>query len=594
MLLTFGVDKSINWLFPEGQDMYRRLIEAVHAGIYVADPQGKLLYVNHAFVNILGFNTKDEVIGLNLADRLSMDFVSCDCFLRQMKNKGFVTDCEIKSRRKDGSEVILSVTSNYIRNEKEEVIGIEGVFSDITEKKRLEHTMRMMANAVDQTADHVMITDKEGIIQYVNSAFEHTTGFTKTEVLGETPRILKSGRHPLQYYQTLWSTILSGQVFRSVTINKKKNGCFYYANQTITPIKDEKCELTHFVSVWEDISERIRLENLLKIEKEKFEEVIGFDEKISSIRKFERLFDFVVEKTCKILEAKKCSIMLLDHQNQELCLKASKGLGEGFLKMSAVKLGEPIAGWVAKEGRPLLVKDIEKDGCFQRPSKPVYESKSFMVAPIKLDERLTGVINVADKCSAENLKIFNEVDLKILLAIAREVAVAIENVKLYKELNYLTIVDPLTRIYNYRYLSRSLDYEIERANRFSMPLSLIMLDVDNFKDHNDTFGHLNGDQLLKNIGAILHEHLREIDVICRYAGDEFVVILPGTDIHGAKQAAEKMRVVIEKRLLENQVTVSIGVAPYARGRTRHDLILVADRALYQAKQTGKNQVCAFI
>jgi len=124
-----------------------------------------------------------------------------------------------------------------------------------------------------------MITGKEGFIQFVNSAFEKTTGYRKEEVLGKTPKILRSGKQPREYYEKLWDTILTGNIFCAHTINKKKSGEFYVADQTISPVINKAGDITHFVAIWKDITEQDRLEEQLIEERHKLEEIVGFDEK---------------------------------------------------------------------------------------------------------------------------------------------------------------------------------------------------------------------------------------------------------------------------------------------------------------------------
>lgn len=456
--------------------------------------------------------------------------------------------------------------------------------------KDFHMTIQTLIKAVEQTGDNVMITDKAGIIQYVNPAFAKTTGYSKAEVLGKTPKILQSGKHDKGYYEELWSTILSGKIFRAQTTNKNKKGKCYVADQTISPIVDESGEITHFVSVWKDITKRMKLEEQLRIERQKLEEVIGFDEKVSGMRKFDKLIDFVVEKSAKILEANKCSVMLLDQANDVLILKGAVGLKQENMIKARVRMGESIAGIVAQEEEGVLVKNIETDQKYKRKNKSSYTGNSFISVPIKLHDKFIGVINVADKDSHYE-KTFNATDFKILKSIAREVAVAIENVRLYKELNYLTITDSLTQIYNLRQFKKSLHHEINRANRFSGPLSLMMIDVDDLKSYNDTFGHLEGNELLKKISAILKENLREIDIACRFGGDEFAVILPETDVQGAEIAAHKIIKKVEKFPFKRKITLSIGLAIRGNKMNSHDLIRKADSALYMAKDKGKNGLC---
>ena len=457
-------------MYPESQDMFRRFVEASQSGIYMADAKGNLFYVNNGFVRILGYKSKDEVIGLNLANELYLNPKDREEFLNRMKEKGFVRNYEVQNVRKDGTVVILSATSNFLWDERGQVMGVEGVVYDITFNKKLEEA--------------------------------------------------------------------------------------------------------------------------LLTEKRKLEEILGFDEKISSIRKFDALIDFIVEKVSNILEVQRCSLMLVDENANELCIQGAIGLEAEIIKQTRMKLGEPIAGIVAQEGQPLLVKNIEYEKRFRRANRKGYIGRSFMVVPIKLEERLIGVLNVADKKSSLNREeVFTEIDLKILCAVAREVAVAVENVKLYKELNFLTVTDPLTQIFNYRHFSQTLDFELKRLHRVQENLALIMMDVDDFKSYNDTFGHLEGDTLLKEISKILKSHLRETDIVCRYAGDEFAIILPNTDAEGARNVAEKVREMISKHLFKRKVTASLGVAVYCDQLNQREFIMKADQALYQAKEEGRNKVC---
>ena len=174
--------------------------------------------------------------------------------------------------------------------------------------------------------------------------------------------------------------------------------------------------------------------------------------------------------------------------------------------------------------------------------------------------------------------------------IVRQIGIAIENAKLYRELKFLSLTDPLTGIYNYRYFTQSLDYEIVRAKRYGRSLSFLMIDIDQFKSYNDTLGRQEGDKLLKSVAKTIKHNIWETDMVCRYAGDEFAVILPETDAAQARMTAGKITKNISTLPARRMITVSIGIAQWDPHTNRYELIRRADSHLYKAKQQGKNQV----
>ena len=470
--------------------------------------------------------------------------------------------------------------------------------------QQTEPTIKILSTALERIADNVMITNRQGIIEYVNPAFESTTGYSVQEAVGQTPKILRSGQHNAEYYHALWETILAGNVFRATTTNKKKNGDIYYADQTISPVHDEKGEILCFVSVWKDITERFKAEEKLKhlneqliFEKKKLEQVLSLEAGLHRILELHKLIDFVVEKICAVLEAEKCSVMFIDHESKELCIKGHQGIEESRIEGDLLKVGDHFEHLIKryhKTETPSSTKEttalsIESQNNFSKIDGTVYQSKTFLSVPIELKDHLLGILNVSHKKGKEENH-FTDLDLKILFMIVRQVRIAIENAKLYRQLKYLTMTDPLTGIYNYRYFAQTLDYEIARAKRYKRALSFLMIDIDQFKSYNDAFGHLEGDKLLKTVVRTIQQNVRQTDVVCRYAGDEFAVILPETDSNQAGTTAEKIRKAIAQMSAREPISVSIGVAQCTPNTDRYELIQRADSHLYKAKRQGKNQI----
>ena len=191
------------------------------------------------------------------------------------------------------------------------------------------------------------------------------------------------------------------------------------------------------------------------------------------------------------------------------------------------------------------------------------------------------------------------VDKDKVMILSHQFALALRRVVLYQKIEQIAIHDHLTGVYTRRYVLERFEEEIRRAQMRKINLSFLMLDVDFFKNFNDQYGHLTGDQILKEIGAIIKASIREIDIAGRYGGEEFCVVLPDTDHAGALLAAERIRSSVEKNSIKAydtivKATVSIGVATFPlHGSLRDELLDKADWALYRAKKSGRNRVSAF-
>ena len=183
------------------------------------------------------------------------------------------------------------------------------------------------------------------------------------------------------------------------------------------------------------------------------------------------------------------------------------------------------------------------------------------------------------------------------MAVGETIKLSLYNLKLREELREQAIHDPLTGLCNRRYLEENLARELHRARRGNSPLCVVMLDLDNFKPFNDTFGHDAGDSLLRELGQVLREKLRKSDISCRYGGDEFVLVLPDSSLADTQQRVEQIRALVKELRIRtgdprlDTITVSAGIASAPEhGSTAAELLQAADNAMYAAKQAGGNCV----
>lgn len=312
----------------------------------------------------------------------------------------------------------------------------------------------------------------------------------------------------------------------------------------------------------------------------------------------EELYETILAKSSELVGAERGSLMILDNKNKVLSIKASKGIDKKVLDSLRVKMGEGISGSIAAKGLPVIVRNIE-DEVPAWKNKPRYKTKSFISIPLKLENRVIGVINVSDKLSGD---VFSEEDLHLLLSFANYASIALERGAYYsmsEELKMLSMTDPLTGLFNRRYFKERLFEEVERVKRHNECFTAFMIDIDNFKSFNDRYGHLAGDEILKGVSKAIRDAVRSMDVVSRYGGEEFAVILPHTDKKDSVVIAERIRKGVEgfkpmSGLFTEWPTISLGVAEFPGDANNiDDLINKADRAMYLAKRMGKNRVIMY-
>jgi diguanylate cyclase (GGDEF)-like protein len=244
-------------------------------------------------------------------------------------------------------------------------------------------------------------------------------------------------------------------------------------------------------------------------------------------------------------------------------------------------------GRALMRGRTLVENEIgqsDRERLFQ-------DARSRMCIPLVSFGQRIGVLIL---CNAKS-DTFEAADQQSLESVADICATAIQNAHHVERVRQLAYIDGLTGIFNRRYFEMRIAEEIERARRFDTRMAIIMIDIDQFKRLNDEFGHLLGDEVLRQVSSIFSQHLRKIDVVCRYGGEEFIIALSQTDPESAFRVAEKLRKVVagwQFPGVPRSVTISAGVAVLPEdGINRDDLVKAADSALYMAKQSGRNRVC---
>ncbi|MBI5542373.1 MAG: diguanylate cyclase [Deltaproteobacteria bacterium] len=291
------------------------------------------------------------------------------------------------------------------------------------------------------------------------------------------------------------------------------------------------------------------------------------------------------------------AVMLVDETGSELQVAASFGYSTRSLADFRLPVGSGASGLAAKTREAVYVPDLKNDPRYlQGPHDPAGES-SLLAVPMFCKEKLVGALNFV----RFKKRGFSDNDIVLLQLVATQAAMAIVNARLYTETLELTHIDPLTGLFNRRKLFNHLEMEVARSQRFESHLSVVMIDIDHFKNLNDTCGHRAGDTVLRRVAELLHGTVRKVDTVARYGGEEFMVLLPRSDRVEGLEVAEKLRRAIEQTSFEQgatqpggRVTISVGVATFPEdAETLERLVDAVDSALYASKRGGRNRVTPY-
>jgi diguanylate cyclase (GGDEF)-like protein/PAS domain S-box-containing protein len=727
---SFGDNHSSN------SEMYfRALSENSLVGEYVVQ-DGRALYVNPALARIFGYSPpelvgQEPLILIHPEDRPSVAKKLNDTPAGKIQPPHF----ECRGMHKDGHAIDIEVQGNVAISLNGRPARI-GTLVEITRRKQAEKQLQKLTRAVEQSPATVVITDGQGRIEFVNPKFNHLTGYTTEEVLGRNSSILKSHLTPASTYQELWETILGGREWRGEFINRKKNGELYWESASISAIKNAAGDITHFIAVKEDISERKKAEEALRKSEEesrrliaeaaegifrtspegKFilanpaaakilgyasaeefvasisdsglqvwenpeerQQVKGLIEEQGAVRGYEcrfrrkdsttiwvslnarkslapdgrtqyyqGSFEDITERrrarealeeahrklarSMEILKSRSTEIFTLSELGRLLqsCLNREEAYriikaycqklfpsfsGGVYLTAASRNVVQIVTSWgesgasqpvfapdecwalrsgrlhcVAEENAPML--------CGHMP--PMLEV-SYLCLPLMAQAESMGILHI--ECHADAAAInsddwgeFKKSRQELASAVAEHVALALANLQLRETLRSQSIRDPLTGLFNRRYMEESLAREVLRASRTNSTIGILLVDIDHFKQYNDTFGHEAGDAVMKEVGALLQKQVRGEDIACRFGGEEFLLILPGAPLEIAHRRAEHLRRAVSGLTVGfhgqalGSITVSIGVAIYPlHGSKAESVLECADKALYSAKESGRDR-----
>jgi diguanylate cyclase (GGDEF)-like protein len=316
-----------------------------------------------------------------------------------------------------------------------------------------------------------------------------------------------------------------------------------------------------------------------------------FFKALTSFTSVEDVCSLIVDGCNGILGAEISCVYLFNREDWTLRLRASQGRPEETFR-AVVPVSETILGYAFREG-PVQETELPDESPSSAWVSPHEEIRSQAAIPLRAGENVFGVMVTATGSRRE----LSVAEMDRLVVLGNQSSLSLQNAILHGELERLSVTDRLTELYNHGYFQQRLDEEFHRSARFGHKMSLIMLDIDDFKAFNDTYGHPRGDDVLKAVSEIIRANLRDMDIAARYGGEEFVVVLPETDTPGALAVADRIRTDVaaqnftpsDHTLVSR--TVSVGVATFPQhASSALRLLEAADSAMYAAKRAGKNRV----
>tara|TARA_R110001583_G_scaffold31978_1_gene108966 strand:- start:32041 stop:34380 length:2340 start_codon:yes stop_codon:yes gene_type:complete len=425
-------------------------------------------------------------------------------------------------------------------------------------RRRAEARRHLLESALNASATAVVITGTDARIEWANPAFTALTGFELSEAIGRMPKeLVRSGQQSREFYERMWNTILSGAVWRGELVNRRKDGSLYDEALTITPVRNELGDLSHFIAIKEDVTAARAARKDLQAAYARLQTVVDHFPGAVIMEDMQGQITLLNDRVFDLMNIPRPPGNLAGTSIHDLTLAASK------LSLDPTTFAQRL-DMLRERAQTVYGEELaHRDGRWiERDFIPIRSTGS--------TDALLGFLRVYRDVSARKQQ--------------------------EKALWLLATTDPLTGVRNRRAFLDKVDAELVRVRRYRNDATLMMLDLDHFKRVNDLHGHAAGDAMLCHVVRLAHSLLRASDLIGRLGGEEFAILLPATGLQGALELAERLRSTLEHTPLVYQnrdigATTSIGVSLLQAGDSSAEMILArADSALYAAKHNGRNRV----
>ena len=605
------------------RNVLRTVTDNIPDSIFAKDTEGIYMLANKAFATLHGMKSPGDLLGKTAFDLFPKEraiALHADD-LQVMRLGGSSMETERTAVDAEGNVKVLHTTKVPLIDQSESVVGIVGLHRDITRRKEADQKLRQseanlaaaqrIAHFGSVELDFVSLNEPEkNPVRWSDEVFR---------IYGYEPGGVEPSRqiffrsvHPDERDEVRQSLDHAVRECKPYAIdfriirpdgserNIHGRGDIIFDPKTHKPLK--------LVGSVQDVTDRVQVEiQLHNAYKELAEKVKELEQRSKEINLLSEMGSRL--QTCKNAEEAYVEIgnvaeQLFPNSSGALCItSASRTAVETVANWGKADDGERVFApddcWALRRGQPQSFRRGEKTApC--RHIDPTNVTDSLCV-PFMAQGEALGIVSLQMRANQEQLepapRSSGEAERRLAAVLAEQVALALGNLKLRESLRNQSICDPLTGLFNRRYMEESLEREFSRANRNKTSLAIIMMDLDYFKRFNDTFGHQAGDALLRTLGELLKRNTRGQDIACRYGGEEFAIVLSDSNLDGALRRAEILRQQVKQLSVEyagqllGAVSISMGVALFPdHGATMSDVLRASDQALYCAKREGRDRV----
>jgi len=564
----------------ESEEKFRILVQHQGEGITAVDEDEIFIFANPAAERIMGVEP-GGLIGRSLAEFVDQETFEYLQDQTRARKQGKSTVYTMEIVRADGRKRQLVVTGTPKFSSDGKFTGTYGIFRDITDQKEVEEALKQSEERLRSTIasmdDLVFVIDKNGVfVEYYQPTGKQDLYSPPDQFIGKSFNSVMPS-HVSKLTERAIKAVEKTDESQRIEYPMQIAGREMWFNTTLSARRDNRGRFAGVTAVCHDITDRKRAENSLQISRQKVEDLHGIAHQLMGCKSEEEVLKLIIDGTREIVEFSTCVLFLVD-ATMIIPKIASPASHLHSIRENGPHEKMALQTWGTQEtfifrcSEELPLKDEIPEGIQSGISLPIAD------------------LGVFQLCSTES-HAFDSDDARLLELLLRHVAEALQRLRLEQALRNQAIHDYLTGVYNRHYLDQALRRELKRCERHNRPLDFLMIDVDQLKKINDSFGHHTGDRVLQKIASVLQGEIRETDVIVRYGGDEFLILLPQSNIdpeNFMKRLSETAtKRIAEESLVDFPVRLSVGWARWDPNRpeTVDTILAEADRRMYENKRS---------